>query len=200
MFDKHRQRRVIYNDDADQRYAQFSASYGYDITDAQSFINARTTPTFNTHVDTYVWCVGNGADPPWAAAGHNVHPCLGSNERAADVIVEACHAQGMEVWGSLRMNDIHDSFKAASLAETSEPIKAEHPEYLLAPERNRDLPRELIEQHLWSALNFARPEVRRYRLDYIERNAAAHDFDGYELDFTRFVWCFLPVRSASVRP
>ena len=76
MFDKHRQRRVIYNDDADQRYAQFSASYGYDITDAQSFVNARTTPTFNTHVDTYVWCVGNGADPPWGAVGHSVHPCL----------------------------------------------------------------------------------------------------------------------------
>ena len=33
MFDKHRQRRVIYNDDADQRYRQFSASYGYDIAD-----------------------------------------------------------------------------------------------------------------------------------------------------------------------
>ena len=200
MFDKHRQRRVIYNDDADQRYHQFSASYGYDITDEQSFVNARTTPTFNTHVDTYVWCVGNGADPPWGAVGHNVHPCLGSNERAADVIVEACHAQGLEVWGSLRMNDIHDSFMAASLAETSEPIKAEHPEYLLAPESNRDLPRELIEQHLWSALNFARPEVRRHRLDYVERNATAHDFDGYELDFTRFVWCFPPGQERECAP
>ena len=191
MFDKHRQRRVIYNDDADQQFQEFSESYGYKIVDERTFVDTRTTPTFGTHVDTYVWCVGNGADPPWGTS-HSVHDCLGSERHAADLIVEACHGQGGEVWGSLRMNDIHDSFMADTLQDTYEPIKAEHPEYLLAPEENRNLPRELVERHLWSTLNFARPEVRLYRLDYIEQNAAAHDFDGYELDFTRFVWYFPP--------
>ena len=188
-FDKHRERRVIYNDDGDQRYDY--PGYGYKITDEQSFIDARTTPTFDTHVDTYVWCVGNGAEPAWGAQGpHKMWPFLHSDAHAADLIVQACHSQGMEVWGSLRMNDIHDSFMAESLDKAFEPIKAEHPEYLIAPESDRDLPGELTERRLWAALNFAHSEVRQYRLDYIRRNAAAHDFDGYELDFTRFVWNF----------
>ena len=38
---------------------------------------------------------------------------------------------------------------------------------------------------LWAGLNFVHPEVRQHRLDFIERTAAAHDFDGYELDFNR---------------
>ena len=186
-FDKRRKRRVIYNDDSDQQYLGYE-SYGYEITDEQSFIDARTTPTFDTQVDTYVWCVGNGCDPPWGDKDR-IRPCLGSHSHASDLIVEACHSRGMEVWGSLRMNDIHDCFRER-LEDATDPIKARHPEYLIGNERTRRLPKELTEHFLWSAFNFARPEVRQYRLDFIERDAAAHDFDGYELDFTRFIWNF----------
>ncbi|MCK4591110.1 MAG: hypothetical protein KAT86_05095 [Candidatus Latescibacteria bacterium] len=190
MFEKNRSRRVIYNDDGDQVYSGYEG-YGYHITDEESFLEARTTPTFGTHVDTYVWCVGNGADPPWGILhGDKVWPWLGTFERGTDIIVEACHAQGMEVWGSLRMNDLHDSFMADRLEDAAVPIKAEHPEYLIAPEQNRHLPDHLSERYLWTALNFALPEVRDYRLRFIEKNASAHDFDGYELDFTRFIWDF----------
>ena len=190
MFEKNRRRRIIYNDDADQVYSGFEA-YGYEITDEQSFLDTRTTPTFGTHVDTYVWCVGNGADPPWGTLhGDKVWPWLGTFERGTDIIVEACHTQGMEVWASLRMNDLHDSFQADTLEKTAEPIKAEQPEYLIAPEKNRHLPDHMSERYLWTALNFALPEVREYRLKFIEKNASAHDFDGYELDFTRFIWDF----------
>ncbi len=191
MFEKNRRRRIIYNDDADQVYSS-NKSYGYPITDEKSFLEARTIPTFDTHVDTYVWCVGNGAEPPYGSLrGHTVlWPWLETFERATDIIVEGCHAHGMEVWGSLRINDIHDAFMAHSLEDTAEPIKAEHPEYLIAPERDRFLSGHLTERLLWTALNFALPEVREYRLKFIEKNASAHDFDGYELDFTRFIWEF----------
>jgi len=105
-FERDRKRRLIYNDDADQVYSGFQA-YDYRITDEQSFLDTRTTPAFGTHVDTYVWCVGNGADPPWGAAGGKLWPFLGGYDHAADLVVEACHGAGMEVWGSLRMNDLH---------------------------------------------------------------------------------------------
>jgi len=49
LFKKDRKRRVIYNNDSDQQFIG-SGSYPYDITDEQSFIDARTTPTFDTHV------------------------------------------------------------------------------------------------------------------------------------------------------
>ena len=46
MFEKHRRRRVIYNDDSDQQYAGHQNQYGYLVTDEKSFIAARTAPTF----------------------------------------------------------------------------------------------------------------------------------------------------------
>ncbi len=186
-FDKHRKRRVIYNDDGDQQYDV--EVYDYNVKDDQSFIDARTTATFDTHVDTYAWCVGTGCHEPWGRRSE-ILPSVGSCERAADLIVEACHARGIEVWGALRMNDLHDSFRAERLEDANDPIKAEHPEYLIAPESNRDLPPQLRERALWTAFNFAQPGVREHRLAFIERDAAIHDYDGYELDFTRFIWNF----------
>ena len=194
VFKKDRIRRVIYNDDGDQQFKQIETRYG--VTDEQSFIYARTTPTFDTQVDTYVWCVGNGAWPPWGGKEWTAHDFLGSSGRAADLIVEACHGKGIEVWASLRMNDLHDAGKKR-LEDTWEPIKAQHPEYLIGKPEDRELPKERIERVLWTALNFERPEVRKYRLDFIKRNAAAHDFDGYELDFSRFIWTF-PLGGASL--
>jgi hypothetical protein len=188
MFDKRRTRRVIYNDDADQQYVE-AERYGYGIVDAPSFIDARTTPTFKTQVDTYVWCLGNGAERPWASAV-SLLPFLKSDGHATDLIVEACHRQGMEVWGSLRMNDIHDALRAGTLQDADDPVKAQHPEWMLEPPESRELPDEVSERMMWTALNFALPEVRDYRLAYIERSAAAHDFDGYELDFTRSIFYF----------
>ena len=190
VFEKNRPRRIIFNDDAYQQRQHLRGSYP--ITDEQSFLDARTTGTFGTQVDTYVWCVGNGCQPPWGPWGlkHRapIHPVLGSSQRATNLVVSACHARGMEVWGSLRMNDAHDA--NCELAETNDPLKAEHPEYLLGQVADRDLPTELVERHLWSAFNFAHADVRQHRLEFIRRNAAAHDFDGYELDFTRFIWNF----------
>ena len=198
-FDKHRTRRIIYNDDADQQYPS-PEGYGYNITDEQSFIDTRTTPTFDTHVDTYVWCLGNGAKLPWGAMNTGIWPALGSEERATDLIVEACHAKGMEVWGSLRMNDMHDSFMSKSLEGTNDPLKAEHPEYLIGKPDDRELARELSERHLWTAFNYEREEIRSYRLDYIDRQARGHDLDGFELDFTRGVWNFPLGRERELAP
>ena len=204
-FDKHRKRRIVYNDDGDQMY-QYPEGSGYDygVVDDQSFIDARTTPAFDTHVDTYVWCVGNGANPPWGylnQGNRGLVPCLGSEWRAADLIIDACHAKGMEVWASLRMNDIHDSFMAKTLEETHDPMKAEHPEWLIGTIEDRDnLPAELIEKRLWSAWNFEHKGLRDYRLAFIEKTASEHDFDGYDLDFTRFVWNFPMGRETALAP
>jgi hypothetical protein len=190
MYEKHRNRRIIYNDDGDQMWVAHNKSYGYNITDEKSFIiDARTTPTFDTHADTYVFCVGNGCEPPWGKM-EQLLPFFKSAKDAHETIVQACHTHNMEVWASLRMNDIHDSFMADCLEKTNDPLKAEHPEYLIAPKTNRDLPQDVADRHLWTAFNFARPEVRQYRLEYIEKNASECDWDGYELDFTRFIWNF----------
>jgi hypothetical protein len=190
-----RRRRIIYNDDSDQQFTRLSR---YDITDDQSFVDARTTPTFDTQVDTYVWCVGNGADPPWGNSGYVVRPCLRSLEHANDVIVQACHDKEMEVWASLRLNDLHDA--SLPIEESFDPFKAEHPEYLLGNHEVGGFSPERIERFFRTALNYEHPEVRRHFLDFIARNAAAHDFDGYELDFSRWIWTFPLGRERALAP
>jgi hypothetical protein len=203
LFDRDRQRRLIYNDDAYQQTNQRSRKHWYNITDEQSFIDARTTPTFDTHVDTYVWCVGNGCDPPWGPVWGPKHrgpiwPALGTSQRATDLIINACHAKRMEIWGSLRMNDLHDH--ELDLEETNDPLKAEHPEYLIGKSDDRNLPEEHVERMLRTAFNFERPEVREHRLGFIRRNATTHDFDGYELDFSRWIWNFPLGRERELAP
>lgn len=192
-FPTHRRRRLLYYDPASQQAHSYIdrgdvVPYvcGKPVTDEQSFIDNRTALTFGTQVDTYLWHIGNGADPPYASPAEKIlWPCLKSYEHASDLVVEACHANGMEVWASLRMNDLHSAVRSVSLADADDPFKTEHAEALMFPESARDLPDELTEQRLWMALNFALPEVRAYRLEFIERTAAAHDFDGYVLDFNR---------------
>ena len=96
------------------------------------------------------------------------------------------------------MNDLHDW--KADLDQTADPLMAQHPEYLIGRPEDRDLPPERIDRSLRVAFNYERPEVRQYRLDYIERNATAHDFDGYELDFTRFIWTLPQGRERELAP
>ena len=193
IFPKDRRRRILYYDAVSQQ------SWGYidkgrkipymklitDIADHTAFLDARTNLTFDTQVDTYVFHIGNGADPPYNIPKEMLWSCFSSYEEVRDLVIEACHARGMEVWASLRMNDLHSAWRSNSIQDLDDPFKTEHPEFLLAPESNRDLSPELTEQLLWAGLNFVHPEVRRHRVDFIERTAAAHDFDGYELDFNR---------------
>ena len=64
-------------------------------------------------------------------------------------------------------------------------MSSETPVRLRFAVKDADLYSILTEHMLWSGFNFVHPEVRQHRLDFIERTAAAHDFDGYELDFNR---------------
>ena len=141
MFDKHRKRRIIFNDDGDQQGLSGNQHYDYHITDETSFLEARTRRVFRTAVDTYVWCVGKGGSPRRAGHRHYVlHPFLDSPDHATELVVQECHANGLEVWGSLRMNDIHDSFRARDLEDTGEAFKAEHPDCMI-PAYPVDTPR-----------------------------------------------------------
>ena len=192
MFDRRRKRRIIFNDDGDQQTLSSNQHYPYNITDAESFLEARTRQVLGTGVDTYVWCVGKGGSPRQADHRRNaLHPFLKSPDHATDLIVRECQAHGMETWGSLRMNDIHDSFMARDLDDTDEAFKVDHPDCMIIPGARDHYPeKKVTEWYLWTALDFSRAEVRDYRLRFIQENAERHDFDGYELDFTRFVWNF----------
>ena len=103
-------------------------------------------------------------------------------------VVEEGHRIGLEVFASLRMNDIHDSHYPERLSR----LKTEHPEYLLGDSL------EVYERgRAWkfspqTAFNYAIPEVRAYKLAVIQETLDRYDVDGLELDWTRHGWAFRP--------
>ncbi len=188
-----KERRILYYDSAaiqshsylDRGKVEPYMSLIYDIKTHDDFLDASVRMVKGTQVDTYLWHIGNGAEPPWNIPTDLLWDCFDSYEQVNDIVIRACHEQGLEVWGSLRMSDLHAAFRSRTLEELDDVFKAQHPEFLMAPMTDRRLPSELTEQRLWVALDYTYPEVRRHRVDYIARTAARHDFDGYELDFNR---------------
>ena len=157
----------------------------YDIQTHDDFLDASVRMVKGTQVDTYLWHIGNGAEPPWNIPTDLLWSCFDSYEQVNDIVIRACHEQGLEVWASMRMSDLHAAFRSRTLEELDDVFKTQHPEYLMAPMTDRQLPSELTEQRLWVSFDYTHPEVRQHRLDYIAKTAANHDFDGYELDFNR---------------
>lgn len=94
-------------------------------------------------------------------------------------MIEEGHKRDIEIWWSLRMNEVErghlSAFDPKAHAEMKErnPIKEAHPEWLI---------RSWWWQGFW---NYAVKEVRDYRLSIIREVAEQYDFDGAHLDFLR---------------
>ena len=168
---EHRRRRIIYNDDGDTRY-----NAGQNGPEA--FLADRFDWCKGAQVDSYFWCVGNGEEPAW---GKPDPLALGDAEA---VIAGAARDAGMEIFASLRMNDVHDG----AAEKLTYPLKVERPDLLLGPKRT--YPVGSVMYFHWSALDYAREEVRRHRLEHIEKICSNYDWDGLELDFCRHMLYF----------
>jgi len=103
------------------------------------------------------------------------------------VVVEEGHKAGLEVFASLRMNDIHDAFHVVSLCK----LKKDRPDLLLGDSIDvyEPAPAKYSSRTAW---NYARPEVRQHRMAIIEETLRRYDVDGLEFDWTRSGWAFKP--------
>ncbi|MDP7384962.1 MAG: hypothetical protein QF593_02925, partial [Nitrospinota bacterium] len=111
-----RRRRIIVNDDS-------SAVFDEESRSPEAFLAKRFKQTVGTQVDTYIIYAGDGWHPH---RGRKPDPGLGDPNQ---VIVEAAHREGMEIFASLRMNDIHCSSDL-----TVRPLKRERPDLLIGEE------------------------------------------------------------------
>ena len=165
----HRRRRLIYNDDGDARYLPPA------VKNVADFLSRRFDWTKGSQVDSYYWCIGDGQDRPW---GRLVPPGIGDPTR---VMLEAARAAGQEAVISLRMNDIHDAF-----GEVSYPFKLQHRDMLIDPTGAKGKYTMTDWRYwYWSAMDYARAEVRQHKFDYISRICEQYLPDGLELDFMR---------------
>ncbi|HCA47349.1 MAG TPA: hypothetical protein DEP45_08290 [Armatimonadetes bacterium] len=108
-------------------------------------------------------------------------------------VLDFCHANGMECFWSMRMNDTHDVAWAPDKPYLLyPPLKEEHPEWLVgAPDRRGPVGR-------WSSVNYALEEVRDLAFGYLEEVCRNYDVDGIELDFLRHLCYFASVASGGV--
>ncbi|MGE4563542.1 MAG: hypothetical protein AB7F32_01605 [Victivallaceae bacterium] len=94
---------------------------------------------------------------------------------------EFCRENKLEFFLSVRVNDTHDAAvgKDNSPHFKFSPFKQAHPEYLMGTPEARP------PWCTWSAVDYARPEVRGRFVRFIAEFAAKYDLDGIELDFMR---------------
>ena len=103
-------------------------------------------------------------------------------------IVEAGHRIGLEVFASLRMNDLHDSRAHDQLGK----LKRDHPEYLLGEAANVYAGGKPFKYSAMTGFNFALPQVRKFKLDVVRDTLNRYDVDGFEVDWTRNPAAFKP--------
>ena len=165
-------RRIILNDDGE-------AASGGRLPDGtpgapafatiEELLDARFNSCVDTQVDSYFW----GIQTPWYITGYV--------PGAQEAIIGAARRAGMEIFASLRMNDIHDAWRP----ELWDPLKLSRPDVLLGTQEGKSLPQDAIMNAFWSGFDYAKPEVRQYILDFIDSYCRKYDYDGLELDYFR---------------
>ena len=202
---RHRQRRVIYNNDGNEIFITRLSS-------PQDFLKQRIEPALGTQLDTIIFSslvttlydhdtnVGERWDDMVdATKSTNKHALNGrANMRmlrkaGADclsLVVDRCHEAGVEVFWSHRINDVHDSI--LHYDHLLSQWKRKHPEFLMGtPEDARKYPME-DPRFWWSTLDFEKKEVRDYLFRITEEVCQRYPVDGIEIDYFRAPMFFRP--------
>ncbi|MCK5802062.1 MAG: family 10 glycosylhydrolase, partial [Lentisphaeria bacterium] len=199
-----RPRRVWFNHDGcDASSFRESDLKGKKAT-PQNLLDVRTTPLANTQVDTLSYCtissgfsnfthrtkVGHTLTVPSATTGRvNItQDLIDQGTDPLEVMVNFCHAKGMECFWSMRMNDTHDAgWKPGTGHRLFPKLKEEHPEYLVGSYAKKP------PFATWTSVNYARPEIRELCYKFLEEVCQNYDVDGVEMDFFRHLCYFKSV-------
>ncbi len=186
-----RKRRIIFNDDG-------GAVFHRQAHTPQGFLDMRLRPRLNTQMDSIFYCTGVstvfahktrvaelGSFTQRARA--NLQALIASGRDCLELVVDFAREQDLEVFWSLRINDVHDAYSPQQLPQ----FKRSHPEWLLGD------PEASFEPHTrdyWmrTAMNFACQGVRDNCFRTVEEVAEHYDVDGIELDFARMPFLFPP--------
>jgi hypothetical protein len=185
-----RQRRIIFNNDGNEPVSAIKRPSRDDL------LAARTTELAGTQVDSIFYCTTYGSfgvfhhhtkvgtlftTTEGRYASNQVQALYDAGIDPLTVMIEFCKEHEIELFWSLRMNDTHDGSRAdyGPIMLSSNPLKREHPEYLLGTPTKRP------KHGSWTAVNYGRPEIRDLAFRYIEEVATNYDVDGVELDFFR---------------
>jgi len=183
-----RHRRIIYNDDGGE-------VRNMRTPDIQACLAQRVVGLVGSHVDTVFYCGHDDFAKVFYKSqvpGVEFSGAAGlaqAFEQGIDPnreLIEYCRKNGMEVFWSFRMNDVHDSFD-----HKPGKFKREHPQWLLGKADGK-YPHRSIRDCIWSSLDFAVPEVRDHVFACIAEVLGKYDVDGAEFDYGRNASLFRP--------
>ncbi len=193
-----RRRRILFNNDGDDVYFCKEPT-------RESFLAARSNGLEKTNVDTYVYsCMGNfdscSFDSRVAEVGHNTDQFYLPRNHAQvfidqghdnlSMIIDFCRENGLEVFWSARMNDMHDNWDPRNMTT----FRREHPELRLWRDGDYGRPGDgTVEPHMFAvSMDYGKEEIRRRMFDIIIDVCERYDVGGIELDFMREPMHFRP--------
>ena len=153
---------LIVDDDGDLAFSE-AATEG-----PEPFLDQRLTPLAKVGVGSVAWCmmwgiaVGKGQTQYWETQRLG-KPLNAAISDPTPVIASGARQAGMEVFGSIRMNDTHDAFGKPH-GRLTYPLKVAHPEWLIGDESQMGDFSSAPEALTWSGLNFEVQQVRDDRL------------------------------------
>ncbi len=115
-------------------------------------------------------------------------------------IVDRAKHNGMEVFASFRINEVHSTDQDQSILFSS--FWKSHPEWRIGNQGDSlpaiydeimdTLTHPIVKGWLPNGMSFAVPEVRAHRLAQLQELCERYDIDGLEIDFQRFPIFFRP--------
>jgi hypothetical protein len=192
-----RRRRIIFNNDGDDHLLAGDAS-------VTAFLAERTTPLLGSQVDSVFYCTSRPFGmflhdtkvgdvlrdrAPIVPGRTNIVPdLLAQGTDPLRLMVDYCHRQRLEIFWSMRMNDTHDTPHTPAQPHVFfSSFKKEHPDVLFGS------PDKPPKYGSWTAVDYARPEVRDLLVRVFEEVCGGYDVDGVELDFFRHLVLFRSV-------
>ena len=196
-------RRIILNCDGEPR-----EMFAPPPVDWDALVENNVEVLTGTHVDTLFWGMGTGyvfihdtkigeflgdhsdgfRSLVLARLRANARSLIEQGRDTLGGIVEAGHARGLEVFASLRMNDLHDSQEGDQLGK----LKRDHPEYLIGEAANVYAGGRPYKYSAMTGFDFSVPAVRDFKLAVVRDTLERYDVDGIELDWTRNPAAFKP--------
>jgi len=195
-------RRIIYNDDGDELIYS-------DANTPEGFLSKRLRNIAGTQVDSVFYCTGvttayahlaevgevlgeyveDGSGAYAVNTRDNIRALQRAGHDVLELAVDFCHTEGLEVFFSHRINDIHDTFTPWLVSRW----KREHPECLMGTrEEGAKAGGGNSPRHWWSALDFEKPEVLDYLVAITQDVCERYDIDGVEIDYFRSPMFFKP--------
>jgi hypothetical protein len=126
-----------------------------------------------------------------AESTHMMDSYLDLVEAGVDWLAEvaaACRRRAISPWVSVRMNDMHGATKLIEASYMNVALFKDPAMRLRGTTWNRNAPVE----NGWQGFDYAEPEVRDYMLAAVRDMVENYDYEGLELDWTRWPLCCEP--------